>query len=169
LGGEAMEGELRVEVDLLAEDAEAMRQALTAAGRHPEADLPWLLEYGLSQYASDEASWQHLEDEGAPDDDVRRRELKRRETEALLVSMRANTIAAEKVMHDLGETVRALGAQLHANRQEMWPMRQEAAALEARLRELTTAGNGSAPGAGDRQGMRVWLRRMLRGNHDAHE
>jgi hypothetical protein len=167
LGGEAMEGELRVEVDLLAEDAEAMRQALTHAGRHPE-DLAWLLEYGLTRYASDEAAWQHLEDEGAPDDDVRRRELKRRETQALLVSMKANTVAAERAMHDLGETVRALGAQLHANRQEMWPMREEAAALEARLRELSANSNGSSPGD-DQEGALAWLRRILRGLRNGHD
>ncbi|MDR7417645.1 MAG: hypothetical protein QN178_01890 [Armatimonadota bacterium] len=150
-----------VEVEVLTEDADAMRRALAAAGRDPRANVPWLLARGLEQYVADEAAWQALEGQEGPEVEVKRQELKRRETEALLVSMRAETIAAERVMHDLGMKVHALGAQLYANRREMWPLRDEAASLEARLKRLTEPATGSASPSATGQGVLAWLRRLL--------
>jgi hypothetical protein len=156
-----MEDALTVEVDLLAEDAAAIRRALVGASRDLQADLSSLLEQGLTQYAADESAWHDLEDQVGPEAEAKRQDLKRRETQALLVSMRAHTIAAEKVMRALGETVHTLGAQLHANRREMWPMRQEATSLEARLKELTAPNDGSAPPSKNGGRVLAWLRRWL--------
>ncbi|MDI6772494.1 MAG: hypothetical protein QME77_07890 [bacterium] len=101
-----MEPATSVDVRLLAEDWDAIRRALQMAGRNPDADLAWLLEAGLDWFVRDEAEWKALE---ARLDDAAGTE--RRETQALLISMRASTIVAEIMMHELGERVRVLGGQ----------------------------------------------------------
>lgn len=132
-----------VETGLLAEDWAAIRDALWAVGRDSKADLGWLLEQGLDGFIQDEAEWKALE--GRPDEapQARPQELKRREAEALLISMRASTIAAEFLMHELGERVRVLGAAMKEYQRTMWPLRKENAEFEARLRALDESRNGA--------------------------
>ncbi len=103
-----------------------------------------------------------------PEAEAPRQELKRRETEALLVSMRARTIAAEMRMHALGERVHALGAELTAHRQDMRALRGENAALEARLQVRDTDGT-RAPAGAERRSVLTWLGALigtLRRDHD---
>lgn len=120
--------EWEIEVQLLEDDWAAIRRALEVQGRDPEADLPWLLALGLERYRRDEAEWEasgEAKDAATP----RAQELRRRETAALLVSMRARTIVAEMRMHALSEQVHALGKALKENRQRMRELREENALL----------------------------------------
>lgn len=139
-----------IEVDLLSDDWALIRQALEAQGRDVDSGLPWLLEQGLEQFTRDEATWRSLEGRSDPDVEARRQELKRRETQALLVSMRARTIASERLMHELSEKVRALGAALRSHRGEMWPLRREVNTLDAKLRSLHEALHAPLPTPGHR-------------------
>jgi hypothetical protein len=125
-----------IEVDLLGDDWALIRRALETAGHSTETGLLWLLEQGLEMFSRDEAEWRSLEGKSGHHAQTRRQELERREAQALLVSMRVRTIASERLMHELSETVHALGATLRNNREEMWPLRREADALDARLRAL---------------------------------
>ncbi|MDR7470290.1 MAG: hypothetical protein QN201_09145 [Armatimonadota bacterium] len=131
-----------IEVELLEEDWAAIRRALEAQGRDPEADLPWLLALGLERYGRDEAEWEasgEAKDAATP----RAQELRRRETAALLVSMRARTIAAEMRMHALSERVHALGDTLKENRQRMRELRQENASLQTLIDRLNASPSSS--------------------------
>jgi hypothetical protein len=67
-------------------------------------------------------------------------------------------------MHELGETVHLLGARLHANRREMWPLREETAVLEARLKELTAPDDSVNRPSRDGGGILTWLKHLLRLN-----
>ncbi|MDR7484542.1 MAG: hypothetical protein QN187_04355 [Armatimonadota bacterium] len=150
-----------IEVELLAEDWAMIRRALDAAGREPEDGLPWLVEQGLDRFLRDEAAWKALEGRPGPEAEVERQELKRRETQALLVSMRARTIAAEKVVHELGETVRALGVALQQNRRAMRALRDESASLMARLQGADGRAAGADPPRGRSAAFRDWLRHLV--------
>lgn len=153
-----------VEVDLLTEDWAQIQRALRAAGRVPEDDLPWLLEHGLGRFMRDETEWKALEGRAGPEAEALRQELQRRETQALLVSIRAQTIAAEMVMHDLGESVHALGADLKKNRQAMRALREESAALQTRLQGLDGSDAAAAhPARGRGAALRDWLRFLWEG------
>ncbi|MDR7521214.1 MAG: hypothetical protein QN168_02000 [Armatimonadota bacterium] len=150
-----------IEVELLAEDWATIRRALDAAGREPDDGLPWLLEQGLDRFLRDEAAWKALEGHPGQEAEVERQELKRRETQALLVSMRARTIAAEKIVHELGETVRALGAALQQNRRTMRSLRDESTSLMTRLQEADGKTAGADPPRGRRGAFRDWFRSLL--------
>lgn len=94
-----------------------------------------------------------------------RQELKRRETQALLISMRASTIVAEIMMRELGEQVRALGDRIMEHRQAMQPLREENAALEAHLRSPREppdgAGNSGQPASGTSRNLLGRLRDLV--------
>jgi hypothetical protein len=157
-----------VVVELLAEDWAMIRSALQTAGLDSDNGLSWLLELGLDRYALDEEEWKALD--GRPEDasQVRRQELKRREAQAHLVSMRASTIAAEKVMHELGARVHVLAAELYGHRSTMWPLREENASLDARLQAM----HGPVDGAPPPDKRRTWLTRLtrlFRRRSDGHE
>jgi hypothetical protein len=155
-----MDAPMVVEVELLEEDWATIRRALAFAGRDGPDGVSWLLAHGLDEFAADEAEWKRLEGQTAGEAEARRQELKRREAQALLVSMRARTIAAEKVMAELGETVHALGVELYANRRVMRPLREENASLAARLGLAT--GGGSGAGTSSRAGGPTILDRLKR-------
>ncbi|MDQ7857753.1 MAG: hypothetical protein QN174_00335 [Armatimonadota bacterium] len=153
-----------IEVELVDEDWGAIRRAMDAAGPDVRDAMAWLLERGLDAFVADEAEWKALDGQTTDEAEARKQELKRREAQALLVSMRARTIAAEKVMAELGQTVHELGAELYANRRAMRPLREENAALAARLAVASGAGNGGGPSPGDaatHRGVVGWLRRVL--------
>jgi hypothetical protein len=150
-----------VEVELLSDDWALIRQVLEAQGRDVDSGLPWLLEQGLEQFTRDEATWRSLEGRSDPDAEARRQELKRRETQALLVSMRARTVASEKLMHELSEKVHRLGTELRTNRGKMWPLRRETDALDTKLRSLQETLTGPAPASRRRQAPASWLARLL--------
>lgn len=164
-----MDVSLVVETKLLAEDSTAIRDALWAIGRDSKADLGWLLEQGLDGFVLDEAEWNALEARSDDAAQARKQELKRRETQALLVSMRASTIAAETLMHDLGERVHELGAEMKAHQRKMWPLRRENADLEARLRELSGSSNGVVVTAGERHTLFDRLKEIIRRWRPLHE
>lgn len=95
-----------VTVELLADDLREVRALLPSHGDDPDA-LGRLLEEALRIYRSDEVRWASLErrhDAGGAE----ALELKRRETVALLVSMRAWTVCSEMVMDELQRRVRSL-------------------------------------------------------------
>jgi hypothetical protein len=123
-----------------------------------------LLERGLDAFVADEAEWKALEGQAIGETEAKKQELKRREAQALLVSMRARTIATEKTMAELGETVHVLGAELYANRRAMRPLREENAALAARLANVRETDNGGGPSP-DAAARRVtivgWLRKRF--------
>lgn len=152
---------MTIDVELLSDDWAVIRRALEMAGREVDAGLPWLLEQGIDLFAQDEASWRALEGESGLDAQRRREELKRRETEALLVSLRARTIASEKLMHELSERVHALGAELRTNRGQMWPLRRETDALDAKLRSLREALTAPTPSPRRPQALGNRLARLL--------
>ncbi len=153
--------EREIEVGLLEDDWAAIRRALEGQGRDPEADLPWLLALGLERYRRDEAEWEASGDakEAAT---PRAQELRRRETVALVVSMRARTIAAEMRMHDLSERVHALGNALRENRQRMRELREENALLQARIDRLQPSQSPPAPAS--RPGLWERLTRWFAGS-----
>jgi septal ring factor EnvC (AmiA/AmiB activator) len=88
-----------------------------------------LLARTIEAFRRDETTWDAVAHRHDPETDAIKTELKRRETTALLVSMRARTIRSEIAMHALGERVRALQAR-HAEQ------RARAEALQASLRRL---------------------------------
>lgn len=158
-----MNDALIVETELLAEDWAAIGRALTSAGRRAYDDVSWLLELGLDRFAADEAEWNRLEAQSVPETDPRRQELKRRETEALATSMRARTITAEMQMRELADRVNALGDELEAYRRTMRALRDENAALEARLRRATRGHEDAVRPMGKRHAPLQWLREFLGG------
>jgi len=158
-----MDEPLLVEVELLAEDWAAIGRALASAGRHAYDDVPWLLEVGLDRFAGDEAEWDRLVAEHVPDTDPRRQELKRRETEALAVSMRPRTISAEMQVHALSQRVNTLADELEAHKRAMRALREENAGLEERLRGPLASEDGAAgPVARPREPL-AWFRAFLGG------
>ncbi len=161
--------ESSVEIELLAEDWSTIRHALQAAGRDTEDGLGWLLEQGLDRYALDETEWKGLEGQPGDAGEPRRQELKRREAQAHLVSMRASTIAAEKVMHELGERVHVLGAEMKAHRTTMWPLREENDSLEARIRAINGEADSAPPALSERRTLLTRLKGLFRGRRGGHE
>ncbi len=158
-----------VEIELLAEDWSIIRHALQAAGRNTEDGLGWLLEQGLDRYALDEAEWKAREGQPGDASEPRRHELKRREAQAHLVSMRASTIAAEKIMHELGERVHVLGAEMKAHRTTMTPLREENDTLEARIRAINGEAGGAPPARSERRTFLMRLKALFRGRRDGHQ
>lgn len=153
-----------VEVELVDEDWAAMQRAMGDAALDTLQGTAWLLERGLEAFVADEAEWKTIAQAHGGEVEARKQELKRREAQALLVSMRARTIAAEKLMLALGETVHELAGELHANRRAMRALREHNAALAARLATAAAAGSGGRPSSGDatvRKGMIGWLRRLF--------
>jgi hypothetical protein len=153
--------EWEIEVELLEDDWSTIRRALESHGRDPEADLPWLLELGLERYRRDEEEWEASgEAKGAAT--PRAQELRRRETAALVVSMRARTIVAEMRMHELSERAHALGNALRENRQRMRSLREENALLQARIDRLNSSPSSSST-ASRRRGLWERIARRLAG------
>lgn len=152
-----------VETELLAEDWATLRDALRAVGRDSKAHLGWLLEQGLDGFIHDEAEWKALEARPDEASQARRQELKRREAEAFLVSMRASTIAAEIEMHGLADRVRVLADEMEGHRRVMWPLRRENDALEAHLRGSGNAAQREQPPAAGSAGPALlgWLKKRV--------
>lgn len=156
---------MEIEIELLAEDWEPIWRAVEAVAdasqpERREAGLARLLEWGLDQYGHDEAEWDALEGRTDPSAEARRLELQRREAQAVLVSMRARTVAAERRMRALHGTVSRLGAEFQANREAMRVLREENAVLEARALVSRVDGGPSVSDRGAASSP-TWLDRLF--------
>lgn len=160
-GDDSRDDPMTVTVELLAEDWAAIEHALALHGHGGPARLVWLLERGLDLYGADEASWTALEGEESADAEERRRDLRRREAQALVVSLRARTLTTEKVMHELGDVVKQMSVELYANRRSMHRLRAEAAALEARLQPPAAPAEPTGFGGHRSPSLRRLLRRFF--------
>jgi len=149
------------EVEFLEEDLEEIRALMD---EWSEGALAALVVESLSQFERDEASWKALETTSNLDTDFTGQELMRRETLALLISMRSRTVRTEMRMHELGIKVQALEAR-HAEKcreaetlhQATARLRRRRARIEEALRGVTPRPRASSP--------RSWLARFFtRGN-----
>ncbi len=112
-----MEAKRVIGVEFLQEDLREIR-VIMADFEQPERDaLPRLLTIGFDNFQRDEASWRNLQDRDDPAAESAKQELKRRETLALLISMRSRTIRSEIRMNELGGRVRDLES-LHADKRQ---------------------------------------------------
>jgi hypothetical protein len=159
-----------VEIELLEDDAGTVLRA--AGAREPTADrLADLLSDGLAHYLRDEAEWDVLSRDGPPGvHGVRLGELKRRETEALTVSMRARTIASEIRMEALRVRVKRLQQQRAALGHQMNTLRSAASELRRHRGRLAALLEPADPGGREspaRTGLVERLGRFLglRGAH----
>ncbi|HXF81798.1 MAG TPA: hypothetical protein VNN19_03480 [bacterium] len=117
-----------IATELLADDLRDVGPLLPA-GADDEDRTAQLLARAIEAFRRDETAWEAVAHRCDPEAEAMKTELKRRETMALLVSMRARTIRSEMEMHALGERVRELQAQ-HA------AQRARAEARQASLRRL---------------------------------
>jgi hypothetical protein len=156
-----MSREQTVEIELLEDDLDPILRAAGVARGQASQALGDLLADGLAHYLRDEAEWGALSGAGrSGEHDIRLMELKRRESRALTVSMRARTIASEIRMEALLTHVRGLQEQHAALRQRMNDLRRTVGQLRRdcdRLRaSLSAAGAppiappATTPGIGGR-------------------
>lgn len=102
-----MSGQRTVSAEFLADDLREIRDLLPP-GIDEEEGLAGLLHDALVVYRNDEATWQRVEHKHDAPAEAARLEMKRRETAALLVSMRSRTIRSEMEMYELRDRVRSL-------------------------------------------------------------
>jgi hypothetical protein len=148
-----------IEVQVLEDD---LREIRALAGPGPEErTLAALVVRGLERFQVDEATWQTLQGRDNPAALEAQSELKRRETIALLISMRARTIASELRMNVLGRRVQELERR-HAERLgASTQLRRDIESLERRIARLEAAlRGGEAPGHGHRRPS--WAERLAR-------
>ncbi|MDQ7844128.1 MAG: hypothetical protein QN141_00010 [Armatimonadota bacterium] len=155
-----MAGARRIDVQFLADDLREIA-ALLPEGMSQEG-LARLLGQALTLFRRDEAAWQHLESRDGPRAEAERTELKRRETTALLVSMRSRTILSEMEMYELRERVRELGRRHAEQRAEADRLRQSIARLHRRIAQVEALLAAAAPSS-NRDGARSPERGPLTG------
>lgn len=118
-----------------------------------------LLRMTMDQYRQDEALWRSLEHRHDGEAEGVKVELKRRETDALLVSLRSRTIRSEMEMHELQERVLALQERHREQRQRAEVLRRSIASLRrrgARLEDMLRS-----PGPSDQAVRPSTLRQVL--------
>jgi hypothetical protein len=108
-----MTAERVIEVEFLEDDLREIRAMMADSGQPEHDGLPKLLMSGLESFQRDEASWADVQNRD--DSGPFTQELKRRETLALLISMRSRTIRTEMRMNELGTRVRDLESR-HADK-----------------------------------------------------
>lgn len=154
------EGNPTIEVQVLEDD---LRKIRALAG--PPADdlaLAALAVRGLERFRDDEAAWQARAGRDHPSAVVEQNELKRRETVALLISMRARTTVSEVRMEALGRQVQELERR-HAERlQESAQLRRAIDMLSRRIARLEAALGGGPPAPMRRPSFAVRVARFLR-------
>ena len=102
-----LSGQRWIEAEFLADDLREIRFLLPSDVSEGEG-LVRLLHEAIVTYRNDEAVWQDVEHQHDAASQAMQAEMKRRETSALLVSMRSRTIQSEMEMYELRERVRAL-------------------------------------------------------------
>lgn len=128
-----------VELELLQADLQEIRSHMAARGQPEEAALAELLMEGLDQFQRDEALWKELQGQQDAAAESTTQELKRRETLALLISMRSRTVRSEMEMHELGTHVQMLEASHSLKRDRAERLRQTIARLRRRIATLEEA------------------------------
>lgn len=127
-----------IEVEFLEDDLREIHALFDAA--HPERDwMSALLPIGLERFQRDEALRETLRDLGDPAAESAKQELKRRETLALLISMRSRTIRNEIRTDELTARVHTLLAAYADRRQRADEVRRSIARLRRRVARLEEA------------------------------
>jgi hypothetical protein len=127
-----------VSAEFLADDLREIRRLLAQGTVEPEGPAR-LLHDVIATYRRDEAAWQEVEHQHDAASEATQVELKRRETGALLVSMRARTIRSEIEMHELRERVRALQERHTEQRERARTLQEGAARLRRRIGQVQEA------------------------------
>ena len=152
-----------LEVQLLEDDLRAIR-ALAGPGPDDVA-LGDVLMRGLECFQADETAWQALAAGADAASQAGQNELKRRETVALLISMRARTTVSEMRMDALGRWVAELESR-HAERfAESTRLRHAIELLNRRIARLEVALD-AGPAEAQEHRRPLWgarLARFLRG------
>lgn len=150
--GQTMTPPRTVEVELLAYDARDVVRAAGGEGAELPHRLGALLGEGLEQYIRDEAEWSTLAaivggaGGSVGESGARRLQiLRRREAEALVVSMRARTIASEVEVQRLSARVAALEEENAHFKARMLQLRAEIPRLQRRRDQLHSVLEGQAP------------------------
>lgn len=130
-----MSGERVIEVEFLADDLREIRALMADLG-DKEHGPEEVLHRSIAQFRRDEASWQELEHRHDLTAEAAKTELKRRETSALLVSMRSRTIRSEMQMHELHERVLVLQGQHLEQRQLARALRQSITHVRRRIAKV---------------------------------
>ncbi len=134
-----------IEVEFLQDDLRQIRAVMADSGQPEQNALSRLLISGLESFQQDEASWRDLQDRDDPSSESAKRELKRRETLALLISMRSRTVRSEIRMDELGGQVRDLET-LHDNkRQQAQLLRRSISQLGRRMARIDELLKEGAP------------------------
>jgi len=120
-----------IEVEFLQDDLREIRAVMAESGQPEQDALSQLLRSGLESFQRDEVSWRDVQNRD--DAEPFKRELKRRETLALLISMRSRTIRSEIRMNELGRLVRDLGRQHADKRQQSELLRRSISRLRTRI------------------------------------
>jgi cell division protein FtsB len=137
-----------VEIEFLEDDARAVVHAAGGHGPDLPRRLAVLLAEGLAQYVRDEAEWEAQAAAGSGAGAGAQAPLlvlKRREAEALVVSMRARTIASERRLEALKARVCDLAREHAEYRGQMARLRAAAGRLRRQRARLRTALHGGAP------------------------
>jgi hypothetical protein len=157
------EGDEALEVQLLEDDLRRI-QALAGPGSDDLA-LAGLVARGLERFQCDEAAWRALAGRNDPAAPAERDELKRRETVAFLISMRARTIVSEMRMEALGRRAQVLERR-HAERlRESAQMRRAIETLGRRIARLEAALRGGPPAPAHRPSLAARVARFLGRRH----
>ena len=137
---------LTLAIEVLEDDARAIVHAAGGDGPDLPRRLAALLAEGLDQYVCDEAEWALAADGGAgTGSQAPSRVLQHREAEALVISMRARTIASERHVEALTARVRELAREHAAYKEHMARLRAAAGDLRRRRAQLRAALDGEAP------------------------
>ncbi len=140
------DGNRVIDVEFVQDDLRTIRAPMDTTDPD-EAALSALVLTGLARFEQDEASWQDLHDRDDPAAAAAKDELKRRETAALLMSMRSRTIRSEMHVHDLASQVQALETSHADSSRRARSLRRVIAHLRRRAAGLETArARTTAPG-----------------------
>jgi hypothetical protein len=129
-----MTAEREIEVEFLEDDLREIRAVMANSGQPEQDELSKLLTSGLESFQRDEASWRDVQNRD--DSEPFKHELKRRETLALLISMRSRTIRTEMRMNELGIRVRDLESQHADKRQQSGLLRRSISRLRMRIAQI---------------------------------
>ena len=123
-----------IEVEFLEDDLREISAMMPDSGKPEQGALSKLVMSGLVNFQQDVASWRDVQNRD--DSEPFRQELKRRETLALLISMRSRTIRSEIRMNELGSRVRDLESRHADKRQQSELVRRSISRLRTRIAQI---------------------------------
>lgn len=154
-----MSGLRCIETELLAEDLRAIKDFLPS-GMDEDAGLAHLSAEAMELHRQDEATWLRVQHQHNEPAEAAQFEMKRRETVALVVSMRSRTIRSEIEMHKLREHVHGLQERHAEQRARAEELQRSVSRLRRRIAQVEDRLSGRSAGSESRRS-RSSLRKAL--------